>query len=314
MKILLIGPQPPPHGGISVHVAGIERQLIAAGVQCRVLDTTKIANRWRFAITLVGFAVRGWTLHLHTNGHNRNSWILAWLCGMAGRIGRGSVLTLHSGMAPQYISSATRGHRSFLASTCRLHRRIICVAPEIQDAVVSMGMLEHRIEVTPAFLALERKPVTMDAELAAWIEQHRPLLSTALFFRPEYGFDLLVDAMARLRERHPDVGCVVMGTGEQSAAAARQVVERDLEDHVLLAGDVDHDTCLALMSESDAFIRPTLEDGDSISVREALDLNVPVVASRVGTRPPGAILFHPGDVEDLLSKLEFALAHRRKAA
>jgi glycosyltransferase involved in cell wall biosynthesis len=83
---------------------------------------------------------------------------------------------------------------------------------------------------------------------------------------------------------------------------------------VLLAGDVDHDTCLALMSASDVFIRPTLEDGDSISVREALELKVPVVASRVGTRPPGAILFHPGDVEDLLSKLECALAQRRQAA
>ena|SRR6185295_6336034 len=314
MKILLIGPQPPPHGGISVHVAGIERQLITAGIPCRILDTTKISNRLRFAMTLIGFAMRGWTLHLHTNGHNRNSWILAWLCGMAGRVGRGSALTLHSGMAPQYVSSATRGRRSFLAGTCRLHRRIICVAPEIEDAVVSLGMPEHRIEVTPAFIRSQPAPVTLNPQLAAWIEQHRPLLSTALFFRPEYGFDLLVNAMARLRERHPDVGCVVMGSGEDFEKARERVAEASLDENMLLAGDVDHDTCLALMSASDAFIRPTLEDGDSISVREALELNVPVVASRVGTRPPGAILFHPGDVEDLLSKLEFALAHRRQAA
>jgi glycosyltransferase involved in cell wall biosynthesis len=314
MKILLIGPQPPPHGGISVHVAGIERRLTAAGVRCRVLDTTKISNRLRFAVTLLSFAIRGWTLHLHTNGHNRNSWILAWLSGIAGRVGRGSVLTLHSGMAPQYISSATGAHRSFLATTCRLHRRIVCVAPEIATAIASLGVSEHRIEVTPAFIGSQPAPVTIDPQLAAWIEQHQPLLSTALFFRPEYGFDLLVDAMARLREHHPDVGCVVMGTGEQSAEAARQVVEKDLREHILLAGDVDHDTCLALMSASDVFVRPTLEDGDSISVREALELKVPVVASQVGTRPPGAILFHPGDVEDLLSKLECALAQRRQAA
>ena len=314
MKILLIGPQPPPHGGISVHVAGIERRLAAAGVRCRVLDTTKISNRLRFAITLLSYALRGWTLHLHTNGHNRNSWILAWLSGIAGRVGRGSVLTLHSGMAPQYVSSATGMHRSFLAKTCRLHRRIVCVAPEIATAVASLGISEHRIEVTPAFIGSQPAPVTLDPQLAAWIEQHQPLLSTALFFRPEYGFDLLVNAIARLRERHPDVGCVVMGSGEQSAEAARQVVEKDLRGHILLAGDVDHDTCLALMAASDVFVRPTLEDGDSISVREALELQVPVVASRVGTRPPGAILFHPGDVEDLLAKLECALAHRRQAA
>jgi hypothetical protein len=57
---------------------------------------------------------------------------------------------------------------------------------------------------------------------------------------------------------------------------------------------VNHDACLALMSACDVFLRPTLEDGDSISVREALALGVPVVASRVGARPAGAILFRPG--------------------
>ena len=317
MKILLIGPQPPPHGGISVHVAGIERRLTNAGVRCQVLDTTKISNRLRFAITLASFALRGWTLHLHTNGHNRNSWILAWLSGIAGRIGRGSELTLHSGMAPQYVSSATRAHRAFLAITCRLHRRIICVAPEIAAAVATLGVSgvsEPRIEVTPAFIGSEPAPVTLDPQLAAWIEQRQPLLSTALFFRPEYGFDLLVDAIVRLRERHPHVGCVVMGSGEDFEKARERVAHAELENHILLAGDVDHDTCLALMSASDVFVRPTLEDGDSISVREALALKVPVVASRVGTRPDGAILFHPGDVEDLLSKLECALAQRRQAA
>ena len=41
MKILLVGPYPPPHGGISVHVAGIYRQSIAAGVKCAVLDTSR---------------------------------------------------------------------------------------------------------------------------------------------------------------------------------------------------------------------------------------------------------------------------------
>jgi hypothetical protein len=71
---------------------------------------------------------------------------------------------------------------------------------------------------------------------------------------------------------------------------------------------VNHDTCLDLMSRSQIFLRPTFQDGDSISVREALALGVPVVASRIGSRPPGTILFHPGDLQDLLSKVELAWA------
>jgi glycosyltransferase involved in cell wall biosynthesis len=68
-----------------------------------------------------------------------------------------------------------------------------------------------------------------------------------------------------------------------------------------------------LMSVSDVFVRPTLEDGDSTSVREALSLGVPVVASRIGTRPAGAILFQPGNVGEMLSKVELALAIERGA-
>jgi glycogen(starch) synthase len=69
-----------------------------------------------------------------------------------------------------------------------------------------------------------------------------------------------------------------------------------------------------LMSRSDVFLRPTLEDGDSISVREAISLGVPVVASRTGARPAGAILFEPGNMEDMLSKLDLALTLGRSVA
>jgi glycosyltransferase involved in cell wall biosynthesis len=102
-----------------------------------------------------------------------------------------------------------------------------------------------------------------------------------------------------------------MGAGEQRAEAEGRVRKTGLADSVLMLGDVNHDACLALMSVSDVFVRPTLEDGDSTSVREALSLGVPVVASRIGARPAGAILFQPGDVEEMVSKVELAMAVKR---
>ena len=167
------------------------------------------------------------------------------------------------------------------------------------------------MEVLPAFLKAERPEVSPESGLLPWIGRHRPLFSTVLFFRPEYGFDLLVAALTRLSRLYPSLGCLVMGSGEQRAEAEERVREAGLEESILLLGDVNHDACLALMSVCDVFLRPTREDGDSISVREALSLGVPVVASRVGTRPAGAILFHPGDVEEMVCKVELALASKK---
>ena len=211
-----------------------------------------------------------------------------------------------------------------------------------RSALLSLGVDPRGVEVLPAFLnaagptdgsvcptlahkglrfcgagASACQPISGSPEvspesgLLAWIGQHRPLFSTVLFFRPEYGFELLVAGLVRLKRLYPSLGCLVMGSGEQRAAAGKRIREAGLEESVLLLGDVPHDACLALMSACDVFLRPTLADGDSISVREALSLGAPVVASRVGARPAGAMLFRPGDLEEMLAAVELALAAKR---
>jgi glycosyltransferase involved in cell wall biosynthesis len=54
-------------------------------------------------------------------------------------------------------------------------------------------------------------------------------------------------------------------------------------------------------------VRPTFCDGDSISVREAISLGVPVVGSNVGTRPADTLLFEVGDIDGLVRQVENVL-------
>jgi len=303
MKILLIGPCPPPHGGISVHVAGIHRRLQGAGVRCETLDSTD-ASRPGFAIGLAQYSFRGWTLHVHVNGHNWTSWALALECGLAPS--GGCVLTVHSGMTPGYVSRVTGIERAMLRAAGKLYRRVVCVNEAIRDALDATGAFAGRLEVAPAYLGREGSGQELDARLASWMDTRRPLLSTAVFFRPEYGVHVLLKGVARLRERHPSLGCLVMGSGDQAQTEA-MIREWDLGENVRLLGDIGHESCLAVMARSDIFVRPTLADGDSISVREAAALGVPVVASRVGTRPDGVMLFEPGDAEGMVAQIESAL-------
>jgi glycosyltransferase involved in cell wall biosynthesis len=133
------------------------------------------------------------------------------------------------------------------------------------------------------------------------------MLSSTLFFRPEYGLDVLLEAVARLRAVHPRLGCVVMGGGDPAEAEAL-VRRRGLGDSVRLLGDLDHEECLQVMARSDLFVRPSRADGDSISVREAVALGVRTVASDVGRRPSGVHLCAAGDVDALVHAIERARA------
>ncbi|MBI2816614.1 MAG: glycosyltransferase family 4 protein [Acidobacteria bacterium] len=322
MKLLLIGPYPPPHGGISVHVCEAKKRLDEAGVRCEVLSLDRRAAQTaqspyargggRFLLDLFSYARRGWTFHLHTNGHNEKSWMMALICGLAGQLGPACILTLHSGMAPMYLRNA-RGWRRLLARVaCRLYDRIIAVNPQIRAAVRLLGVAEERLHVLPAYLS-SSAAASLPASIDKVVRNARPLLSTVLFFRPEYGFAMLAHAVSRLRVQYSGLRCVVMGSGEQRDGAERLITDMGLSETMLLLGDVPHEQCLAVMAASDVFVRATFEDGDAISVREALSLGVPVVASDAGVRPPGAILFDKGNLADLIAKLESTLSERRDA-
>jgi len=312
MKILLIGPYPPPHGGVSVHVYEARRQLRLAGIECQVVNVDPRAPKSDEYISIRGglhllyvltrFARNGWTLHAHTNGHNLKSWLVALIAGLAGRCGPGSLLTLHSGLAPVYLAKGREGRRLLARSVCLLYRRVIAVAPEVREAVLSQGIAPGRVELLPAFLLTA--PSLAETPEIKEVEGRRPLLAVTLFFRPEYGFELLVEAIARLRGRHPEIACLVMGSGEQQAQAEQLVCEWALQNRIHFLGNVSHEKCISVMSQCDLFVRPTFADGDANSVREALSLGIPVVASDVGNRPLGTVLFRTGDVDDLVAKIE----------
>ena len=58
---------------------------------------------------------------------------------------------------------------------------------------------------------------------------------------------------------------------------------------------------LRAIAASRVFLRTTLYDGDSISVREALALGTPVVATDTGMRPAGVRLIPIGASEPLIA-------------
>ncbi|HUP24290.1 MAG TPA: heparinase II/III family protein [Thermoanaerobaculia bacterium] len=329
-RLLLVGPTPPPHGGISVHVATARDLLRLAGARCRVLDSGGHRSRGGAWATLASVARllrridvharRGYTLHLHTNGHSVASWCMALACAATARRAPGRVLTLHSGLLPEFLERGGALARGLERATLARYDRVICVNQRIHDALLAHGSDPERLAILPAHLVTPPRATTLPSSVASWVASRSPIVSSALFFRPEYGFDLLLDAVARLAARQPRLGCVVMGGGAAAGAdsgwtaARRRVDELGLGERVLLTGDLPHRVCLAVMARSDVFARPALADGDAISVREALALGLPVVASDAVERPAGATLHRSGDASDLAARLDQVLATARDGA
>jgi glycogen synthase len=293
-----------------------------AGRQCNVLNINprapksneyiRISGAGGLLKELVRHAYDDWLLNVHTNGQNPKSWLIALVCGLIAQAGPGATLTLHSGGVPQYLREGSDSTRAVARLTCLLYDRVICVNEEIAETLTWLGIPKQQLEITPAFFPVERSAVILPSAVEDWLRNHSPVICSTMFFRPEYGFEVLVDAVETLRAKYPNLGCAVMGSGDAAGAEAL-IRQKALHETVFLTGDLDHELCLELMSRSSLFVRPTFMDGDSISVREAMSLGVPVVASNVGTRPDGVWMFQPGDVPDLCKQIVRALQERAVA-
>ncbi|MEW6729971.1 MAG: glycosyltransferase [Acidobacteriota bacterium] len=322
IKILLVGNYPPPYGGISVHISMLHRLLEAQGVDCQVLNIDpdapiseqyiRVNGYSNFLMRLINTS-RARIVHLHTNGHNIKSWLVALICGWVGHlIGRGAILTIHSGLAPAYLLEGSSGLGRLLIKTAlRSQSYVICVNAQIRAALTVSGFPCRQTILIPAFLFDENVVSRLDKELCEQLSRFHPLLSLVAFFRPEYGVELLIEALAKLSENFPRIGCAIMGSGEDEARLRQLAIQHGVAARLLWLGDLEHGQCLSVIKSSQLFVRPTLADGDSISVREALQLSVPIVASDVGYRPCGITLFRAGDVSDLIAKCAYVLMHRQ---
>ncbi len=99
----------------------------------------------------------------------------------------------------------------------------------------------------------------------------------------EKGFDVLLDAVAELRDREISVTVVLFGEGGQRDALHAQIRDLGLSDSVLMPGFIN-DT-RGILSEFDVAAIPSRSEGLPLVLLEALFAGVPVAATSVGEMP-----------------------------
>lgn len=110
-----------------------------------------------------------------------------------------------------------------------------------------------------------------------------PLLLAAGRLSEEKGFDLLVDAVARLRDEGIMVKARIAGAGPMCEAIRQLVAARGLDRQIELLGFCDD--LGPLYREADLFVLPSRSEGLPLVLLEAMAHRVPVVATPVGEVP-----------------------------
>ena len=93
----------------------------------------------------------------------------------------------------------------------------------------------------------------------------------------------LVAAFSRLVARHDSLRLLLVGDGPCRRSLEEQVARLELDDRVTFLGR--RDDVSELLRAMDVFVLPSLAEGASNTILEAMATGVPVVATRVGGNP-----------------------------
>lgn len=321
MKIItMIGPLPEPKGGVSIHIVRLGK-LVGDQFHVQYIDESFIIKDEYFNIrskNLYRYLRMLWNtdiVHIHSGVTLLR---IIHLIAANVLLRKRSIVTLHA-YEPRSVFEG-KLNTVFL----RLAHQVIVVSSEIRSrtglrsAIIKAAFLPPDSTAEPA----------LPSVITNWLSEARQsgkFLIGANAFRIDfhngqdlYGIDLCLSLMKTLvHDLNIPVSLVfVVASLSKSerdfARYSQQILDWNLENNVLLTSA---DTSFVRLIEGlDLVVRPTCTDGDALTIREALYLGKPVIASDVVGRPTDTILFRNRDADDLKEKILSVISSNHPAA
>ncbi len=341
MRILLVTWEFPPEtvGGVGAHVDGLSKSLAKDGhevciftlaapgiVEDQVVAGVRIIRAdvdlpWLPEDDAVGFVSSGnhhliallaqlddWRPDVVHSHDWRAAWAghtLATLCAVP------LVTTFHSTARGRHGGNVPDGDPATIHSVeswiANVSQRVICCSRFMQREVIDgFELFPDQVQLIPN---------GVDVDIWAPIgEQHRSRLVLA-WGRVQYekGFQVLAQAIGRLRGRVPGIRCVIAGRGPYLPELQSQVDIEGVSDLVHLAGYVTDEELRSLLHEAGCVVIPSLYEPFGIVALESLAANAPTIVARTGglaeimEDTEASLMFDPGNAKELATRIERVL-------
>ncbi len=317
IKILLIGAYPPPYGGISVHIKRLYG-LLKNKYNIKILDFSKNnieknnnPNIYNFKYIYNKFLLifnDSNIVHIHISSKQI---LLGLLLSQYYRLcGKKTIITYHSFRNNINVNNHFKFY--FYSFLLRNVNRHIAVSKEIKNKLLTFNISYNTIKILPGFIPPKFSKsdlLLIPEEINNFIKNHKPIISAnaykIVFYEniDLYGIDFLIKVLNKLKITHPNIGLIIAipnlnKEDDYYHYLIDFINNNNLNNNILIYSK----QCefYPILLHTDIFVRPTITDGDSISIREALFFNVKTIASNVVKRPRGTIVINNRNEKELI--------------
>lgn len=287
LRIGLIGPLPPPSGGMANQTRQLAELLTAAGAKVTTVQVNApyrptwvgrvpmlrsafrlfpyLANLWRTAGQSDVFHIMansGWSWHLFS----------APAVWVARSRGVPVVVHYHGGEAAEFLQRAA----PLVRFTMRRSYALIVPSGFLQSVFAKSGM---PASIVPNIIDRSRfhprDPVRAGT----------PHLVVARNLEPLYDNLTAIRAFEIVQATFPQARLTLAGSGPEESRLRKFVSENGLGEVVCFTGRLERDAMAAFYRSADIMLNPSLADNMPISMLEAWATGIPVVSTNVGGIP-----------------------------
>ncbi|MEW5748773.1 MAG: glycosyltransferase [Candidatus Thermoplasmatota archaeon] len=305
-------------GGVSIHTRNLYRELVAKGVHadlCCFSQGEAAVGRPR--PSRVYFRSIGLALHLFR--HHKTYDVVHVQAS-------GGVLSFIGAVTAAYCTAILNKrlvvgfHHGRSASFIRTHRLLFGTVLARADSFVAISQ-KMACDITHAFPWAEERvvyiPNAYDQRLfhqrnQADCRRHLNLPHSAKMIcnvsnlLEVKGQSVLIDALGRLKQKHQDTLCVIIGEGPMESNLRNQVTELDLAESVLFTGKVPHEDIPRWIGAADVVVISSISEGNPTVLFEAFGSGRPVISTRVGGIPEIIVHEFLGSLYDASSPTELS--------
>jgi glycosyltransferase involved in cell wall biosynthesis len=287
LRIALIGPLPPPPGGMANQTRQLADLLEEEGVHIEIVQTNapyrpacvRLVRGARALFRLMPFLLQLWSAAgrvqlFHVMANSGWAWHLfaapaVWVAKLR-RIP--VVVNYRGGDAAEFFT------RSFfwVRPTMWMSDERVVPSGYLQQVFRSFGLAA---EIVPNIIDVKRFAPSSSRRLRS--RTGTAHLVVARNLEPLYDIATALRAFAIVREKRPDASLTVAGGGSERDKLVTLAHELGVAPYVNFSGSLDNSRVAELFMEADVFVNASLHDNMPISFLEALASGVPIVSTNV---------------------------------
>lgn len=164
---------------------------------------------------------------------------------------------------------------------CTRARKIVVPSHYLKTVVERWGIASENIQVIYSALYPLNVEQSRD-ELRSQLSYTFPAIVSSGRLVPWKGFSVLLEVVAVLREKYPELSLIIVGSGEERQSLEEKAASLGISESVRFTGPISKEALGATIKAADVFVLNTAYEGLSHQLLEVMDIGVPIVTTTAG--------------------------------